>query len=95
MEDEWQFVESPNDDTEEPADPHMNTPKPSPSPTPQSTAADIIESNETKSTDTLETADNTSISEEKADQTEKPDVLLVESPKSEEISQVTAGKYLS
>ncbi|OBZ90807.1 hypothetical protein A0J61_01144 [Choanephora cucurbitarum] len=35
LEDEWQFVESPNDGTEEPADPHMSTPKPIQSPTPE------------------------------------------------------------
>ena len=32
LEDEWQFVDTPS--TEEPADPHMSTPKPTPSPIP-------------------------------------------------------------
>jgi hypothetical protein len=38
LEDEWQFVDTPNETTtnaeeQQPADPHMSTPKPSPSPT--------------------------------------------------------------
>lgn len=46
MDDEWQLVESPNDSNEEPADPHMSTPKPSPSPTPQSTIQETTLSDE-------------------------------------------------
>lgn len=94
LEDEWQFVESPNDGTEEPADPHMSTPKPSPSPTPQSTAENATEAKDTPS-DTVddaaptETLDTDKDTEQEQAQSEKG--ILVESPKSEEIPQVTAG----
>lgn len=47
LEDEWQFVDTPNDTTEEIADPHMSTPKPSHSPDLQTTET-IIESDETE-----------------------------------------------
>lgn len=42
LDDEWQFVDTPNDTAEEPADPHMSTPKPSHSPVLQTTE-NIIE----------------------------------------------------
>ncbi|KAI8095249.1 hypothetical protein BDF21DRAFT_405503 [Thamnidium elegans] len=45
LDDEWQFVDTPNDTAEEPADPHMSTPKPSHSPVLQTTET-IIESDE-------------------------------------------------
>lgn len=47
LEDEWQFVDTPNDNTEETAEPHMSTPKPSDSPVLQTTEASIIEIEET------------------------------------------------
>lgn len=81
LEDEWQFVESPNDGAEEPADPHMSTPKPSPSPTPQSTAENAAENQDTP-TDT--TAQDT-----EQEQVHTETEVLVESPKSEEIPQAT------
>ncbi|KAI9264555.1 hypothetical protein EDC94DRAFT_605499 [Helicostylum pulchrum] len=45
LDDEWQFVDTPNDAAEEPADPHMSTPKPSHSPVLQTTET-IIETDE-------------------------------------------------
>lgn len=87
LEDEWQFVESPNDGTEEPADPHMSTPKPSPSPTPQSTTENATE-NATKTEDAP--ADNVDDIQTETD-TAKDNDVVVESPKSEETPEVTAG----
>jgi hypothetical protein len=104
LEDEWQFIESSNDGTEEPADPHMSTPKPSPSPTPQSTTEHITETEEIQIDDRATdqpkiTNDNTDITEENVDQKEKEEEkeikendVLVESPKLEETPEVTAGK---
>ncbi|KAL7310376.1 GDP/GTP exchange factor for ARF [Mucor circinelloides] len=86
LEDEWQFVESPNDGTEEPADPHMSTPKPSPSPTPQSTTENATE-NATEIEDAP--ADNVDDIQTETD-TAKDNDVVVESPKSEETPEVTA-----
>ncbi|KAI8641644.1 hypothetical protein BD408DRAFT_345726 [Parasitella parasitica] len=58
LEDEWQFVEPPNGGTEEPADPHMSTPKPSPSPIPQSTADNATDSQIDTSTNKEELVDS-------------------------------------
>ncbi|EPB82288.1 hypothetical protein HMPREF1544_10968 [Mucor circinelloides 1006PhL] len=86
LEDEWQFVESPNDGTEEPADPHMSTPKPSSSPTPQSTTENATE-NATETEDAP--ADNVDDIQTETD-TAKDNDVVVESPKSEETPEVTA-----
>ncbi|KAI9483078.1 MAG: hypothetical protein EXX96DRAFT_478742 [Benjaminiella poitrasii] len=77
LEDEWQFVEPPNDVTEETVDPHMSTPKTSLTPTPQSTVTNKNQpNNEEEKTDKVEDSNGT------ADEVTEEE--LVESPISEE-----------
>ncbi|CEP08581.1 hypothetical protein [Parasitella parasitica] len=99
LEDEWQFVESPNDGTEEQADPHMSTPKPSPSPVPQSTidnTADAL-TNASNNGDRLtdEKDGHVENGEEKAQEIlakKEEEEELVESPKSEEAVEAAVGE---
>lgn len=99
MEDEWQFVESPNDGAEEPADPHMSTPKPSPSPTPQNTNTELSDTFTETETETETEAETETKVETKAETETEEHVsekvvgqeteTLAESPKSKEPPPVT------
>jgi brefeldin A-resistance guanine nucleotide exchange factor 1 len=86
LDDEWQFVDTPNDAAEESADPHMSTPKPSPSPIP--TSENI------PSTDEKEQTSVEKIIDDKAELTESPKTELPTSIESATPTEITAGKTL-
>lgn len=81
LDDEWQFVDTPT--AEEPADPHMSTPKPSPSPTlpnteentntDQSDVTKVLES-QAKLTESPKTEEPTSTTDETTDSPNTPTV---------------------
>ncbi|RCH92537.1 GDP/GTP exchange factor for ARF, partial [Rhizopus stolonifer] len=87
LEDEWQFIESPNDSTEEPADPHMSTPKPSHSP--------LLESNTDNTSDKEEQASTVVEPEqplvESPEQEQLPEKEEEKEQEQEEITQATAA----
>lgn len=94
LEDEWQFVDTPNDLTTEDqqsttADPHMSTPKPSPSPTLQQeqekeTVAAVLD--EQSQEQRVSTVDNSNEKEKEMSATAE-EAVLTESPKAAEEEQ--------